>query len=161
MGVSVSMKKILFFAFVCLTFTASSSFAQGMPGGSAPAKAAGAADKTCPPYDNTTMKADTSPIADVIDKNRDGKITHEEWQAAGAPENSFNYFMAKDEDKKGYVTRPEFLNEAPPDGLDANCDGKMTIKEFQDFDKKQSSGNNQSGNAPANDSRAESPQAQK
>jgi hypothetical protein len=107
------------------------------------------------------MKADASPIADVIDKNRDGKLTHEEWQAAGAPENSFKYFMAKEKDKKGYVRREEYLDEAPPDGLDANCDGKLTIKELQDFDKKQSAGGTQSSGAPADAPRAGNPPAQK
>jgi hypothetical protein len=141
------MKIKLFFTFICLFLTASFAFAQGAPGGSAPAKAS--AQKTCPPYDDAKMKADATQIADAIDKNKDGRMTQEEWLAAGAPENSFKYFMAKDKDKKGYVTREVYLAETPPDGLDANCDGKLTLKEFQDFDRKNSAGSTPAAASPS------------
>jgi len=85
----------------------------------------------CPPYTDGT-KYDASPIADAIDTNHDGKMTHEEWQAAGAPDASWEFFMKKDKVKKqGYVTREDFLSEAPPNGIDTNCDGTITIDEFR------------------------------
>jgi hypothetical protein len=86
--------------------------------------------KGCPPYDEPGKTYDPSPIPDAIDTNRDGIMTHEEWKAAGAPEPSWNMFMEKDKQKKGYITREEFIAETPPDGIDANCDGYITIWEF-------------------------------
>jgi Ca2+-binding EF-hand superfamily protein len=84
----------------------------------------------CPPYPDG-KKADASPIVNAIDTNKDGRMTHEEWQAAGAPEPSWNMFMKKDKVKKqGYITREDFLTETPPNGIDTNCDGKITIEEF-------------------------------
>jgi hypothetical protein len=84
----------------------------------------------CPPYaDGRTY--DASPIVDAIDKNRDGKMTHEEWQTAEAPEASWSFFMAKENIKtQGFITRADFLAESPPNGIDTDCDGKITIDEF-------------------------------
>jgi len=84
----------------------------------------------CPPYADGS-KADATPIVDAIDRNHDGKMTHREWAAARAPEPSWRMFMAKPEIKKqGYITREQFLAEAPPPGIDADCDGKITLAEF-------------------------------
>ena len=84
----------------------------------------------CPPYADG-RKFDASPIVDAIDRNRDGRMTHEEWQAAEAPEASWNFFQAKEKVKaQGYVSRADFLAESPPNGIDTNCDGRITIEEF-------------------------------
>lgn len=84
----------------------------------------------CPPYADG-RKFDASPIVDAIDRDKDGKMTHEEWQAAEAPEASWSFFMAKEKvQAQGYVTRADFLGESPPNGIDTNCDGKITIEEF-------------------------------
>jgi hypothetical protein len=63
----------------------------------------------------------------------------------------------KNKDKKGYIAKEEYLAEPSPDGLDTNCDGKLTINESQDFDRKQSTCSKEAptgsispaGNAPA------------
>jgi hypothetical protein len=84
----------------------------------------------CPPYADG-RKFDAAPIVDAIDANQDGRMTHAEWQAAEAPEASWNFFMAKAAIKaQGYITRADFLAESPPNGIDTNCDGKITIEEF-------------------------------
>ena len=84
----------------------------------------------CPPYPDG-KKYDASPIADAIDTNKDGKLTEAEWKKAEAPEPSWNMFMGKEAIKKqGYITRQQFLDEAPPNGIDTNCDGKITLEEF-------------------------------
>lgn len=84
-------------------------------------------------------KVDSSPIADAIDVDHDGKLTHEEWQKAGAPEASWDRFMSYDKIKKqGYILRADFLAESPPDGIDLNCDGRITLAEFLTFSKSMS-----------------------
>jgi hypothetical protein len=84
----------------------------------------------CPPYADG-RNYDASPIVDAIDTNHDGKMTHAEWQAAEAPEASWNFFMAKEKIKaQGYITRADFLAESPPNGIDTDCDGKITLEEF-------------------------------
>lgn len=142
----MSMRKIVFLTFVCLAFTVSAAFAQGAAP-TAPSKAAVSAKKTCPPYDDPKMKGDASPMADSIDANKDGKMTKEEWLKAGAPIDSFNMFTGKN--KKDYVTKQEMLDEAPPNGVDADCDGKFTIEEFHNFGLQGPPGGAPGGGAPA------------
>lgn len=103
---------------------------QGTPPQSAPGKSS-----ACPPYADGT-KFDPSPVVDAIDTNHDGKMTHDEWQKSGAPEGSWNKFMSYEKVKQqGYVSRADFLAETPPNGVDANCDGKFTLEEFLKFAK--------------------------
>jgi hypothetical protein len=83
----------------------------------------------CPPYDDPDMTYDARPIINAIDTDMDGIMSREEWTAAEAPEPSWSFFMEK-LDNKGYITREDFLNEAPPDGVDANCDGFISVWEF-------------------------------
>jgi hypothetical protein len=140
------MQRNLWMALAALCLLAGTAYAQG---------AAKTASKTCPPYADGRKNSDTTPIANVIDKNHDGKLTHEEWQAAKAPENSWNFFNNKAEVKSlGYIPLKIYLAEAVPDGMDANCDGKVTVEEFQAFDKAMSAKNagaaKDKGAAPAN-----------
>jgi hypothetical protein len=84
----------------------------------------------CPPYADGG-KYDASPIVDAIDADKDGRMTHEEWQAAEAPEPSWNMFNQKDKVRQqGYITREDFLTDTPPNGIDTNCDGRITLGEF-------------------------------
>jgi len=116
----MSIRKTVFFTFVCMAISVSFAFAQG----------GSSAKKTCPPYDDG-KKGDPTPIVDAIDADKDGKMTKAEWEKAGAPIESFQSFIGKS--KKDFVSRQEFMDETPPNGVDANCDGKFTIKEFHDF----------------------------
>lgn len=102
----------------------------------------------CPPYEDG-RKYDASPIVTAVDKNHDGKMTRAEWDAAGAPEASWHYFENKfpEVKTKGYITREQFMSEAPPNGIDTNCDAKITIEEFQATKKWNMSGG-ASGAAP-------------
>ena len=87
----------------------------------------------CPPYREEGRTYDATPIVNAIDTNMDNIMTHEEWTRAGAPEPSWEMFMGMDKEKKGYITREEFLAESPPDTIDKNCDGYITIWEFRAF----------------------------
>jgi len=110
----------LLFAMLLVTMTVLLAIAQAPQGSS----------NKCPPYPDG-RKFDASPIVDAIDTNKDGKMTEEEWKKAEAPEPSWNMFMAKEKIKaQGYITRQDFLDETPPNGIDTDCDGKITIQEF-------------------------------
>jgi hypothetical protein len=102
----------------------------------------------CPPYPDG-RKYDASPIVDAIDTNKDGKMTEEEWKKAEAPEPSWNMFMSKENIKKqGYITRQQFLDETPPNGIDTNCDGKITLEEFLATKKMNMGGGGPGAGAP-------------
>ena len=79
------------------------------------------------------LNADKTPLVTAIDTNKDGKMSHEEWKAAGMPESSFQKL-----NKDGYVTKKIMEDNGDPAGIDANNDGKITLEEFLAFDKKMS-----------------------
>ncbi len=88
--------------------------------------------------DNSGCKAyDISDIIKSIDANRDTRLTHEEWTAAGAPESAFSLF---DKNKRGYTTAKEFAAGTPPDNIDANHDCKLTLAEMKAMDNNGPSG---------------------
>jgi len=66
---------------------------------------------------------DVSLVFDAVDSNHDGKITHEEWKAAGFPDQPYNMWCASGQD---YLTKEGFGNYKHPLGLDTNGDGRMT-----------------------------------
>ena len=68
----------------------------------------------------------------AVDSDRDGCMSHREWQAAGLPESSYEGLK----DDKGCVTLAKLQATKPPDGIDLNGDGTLTVEEFRAFDKK-------------------------
>ena len=101
-----------------LLFLSCAASAQGSP---APAPAG----KKTPPLD-------IRPFVQEVDRNHDGCMSAQEWKAAGAPQSAYN--MLKDE--RGCVTEARMNATAPPDGIDLNHDGKVTLAEMKAFDKK-------------------------
>lgn len=86
-------------------------------------------------------KPDMSELAAQVDTNHDGRMSREEWQAAGLPMSSFNGFEAG----RGYVTLHDYqVHDAPP-GIDINGDGKVTVAEFQEFDRRMAAGQGAAG----------------
>jgi hypothetical protein len=87
------------------------------------------------------MKADV--FVKEVDKNGDGKLTYEEWSAAGLSERSFKVmdsvgvngaggFTPK---KLGYVTK-EIIESFPfKDAIDSNNDGILTVAKMNAYEK--------------------------
>ena len=145
----MSIRKTFLFTIACIVLSVSFAFAQGDA----------SSKKTCPPYDDPKMTYDASPIVASIDADKDGKMTKDEWNKAGAPIASYQMFTEKS--KKDYVTKDEFMKETPPNGVDLNCDGKITIEEFHTFGLQGPPGGGGSGGAPAGGAPAGAPPAQK
>lgn len=88
-----------------------------------------------PPMPTAPSKnPDMTELATKVDANNDGKMSRAEWEAKGLPESSFNMF----EKARGYVTLDDYRNNAAPSGIDLNGDGKVTVIEFKEFDRKMS-----------------------
>lgn len=78
----------------------------------------------------------------ALDTNKDGKISHAEWQAQGLPESSFQALSKG----KGYILPDEWRADRPPPGIDLNGDCVITFEEFREFDKRMSA--KMGGNPP-------------
>jgi hypothetical protein len=105
-----------------------------------------------------TLKADT--FMKQVDKNGDGKITKEEWLAAGISERGFMVmdsvgtngaggFTPK---KLGYVTKEIIESFTFKADVDSNNDGKLTLEKLLAFEKApagQAPSGGQGGQPPA------------
>ena len=98
-------------------------------------QAQSAATKACPPYTNG-KSLDTAPLFERIDADHDGKLTHEEWVQAGAPEASWQRLLQFPKvQQQGYVTRADFQSDSLPHGVDGNCNGVLTLQELADYER--------------------------
>lgn len=126
----MNIKKTTFATLICLVL-AVPALAQNAPSGAAPG---GTAAK---------LNADKTPLVTAIDKNKDGKMSYEEWHAVGMPDSSFKML-----NKDGYVTKQIMEDNGDPSGIDADNDGKLTLEEFLAFDKKMAPQVGGQGGAP-------------
>jgi hypothetical protein len=140
------------FAAIIMTALALPAMAQNTPpqGGGAPGGQEAVKTKT--------MKADA--FMKQVDKNGDGKITKEEWLAAGISERGFTVmdsvgtngaggFMPK---KLGYVTKEIIESFTFKADVDTNNDGQLTLEKLIAFEKApagQPPSGGQGGQAPA------------
>jgi hypothetical protein len=110
-------------------------FAQSAPAGGPPsggAPGAGAPGGAAPGGQSASKtKLDFHQAFDAMDTNHDGKITKEEWLAAGMSQFSYDHLFAMLDSKKlGYLTYETFAQE-PMFEIDFNKDGKITLDEYR------------------------------
>jgi hypothetical protein len=96
----------------------------------APAKG-GAASASAKPQ-GKKLKVDRF-IAE-LDKNKDGCISHDEWAGAGLDVSNFT-FLEQQAAKRDCVTAKELLIGPPPDGMDSNGDGYLTVAKMLAYSK--------------------------
>lgn len=89
-----------------------------------------------PPAGDPSKNPDMVQFAKTVDTDGDGRMSRAEWQAQGLPSSSFNMF----EKGHGYVTLQDYRNNAAPPGIDLNGDGKLTVEEFREFDRRMAAG---------------------
>jgi hypothetical protein len=135
------MRKIILSAAICLAF-ALPMLAQGGPpaaGGGRPqgAGAQGGQDAT----KTVKLKADT--FMKQVDKDGDGKITKEEWNAAGLTDRGFDVMNSKGaggvagagQKNLGYITKETLESFDFKADVDTTSDGKLTLEKLLAFEK--------------------------
>lgn len=85
------------------------------------------------PPEDVAQNPDVSAVVAAIDNNRDGRMSRLEWARAGAPQSSFD---GLDKSKRGYVTKADMDGAPAPPGVDLDGDGKLTLDEFKEFDRR-------------------------
>jgi hypothetical protein len=131
--------RIFCFGFFCFAFLSTTAMAQQPQAAttqtSAPAKS----------EQDKSKKLNVDKFVDELDKNRDGCVSHSEWVNAGLLEFNFEALSAQAE-KKDCVTKKELLIGNPPDGIDINGDGYITVAEMIEYSRKNSGGGNGNSN---------------
>jgi hypothetical protein len=87
------------------------------------------------PAPHKHKKVDYTPFFNAVDKKHDGKLTRDEWDAAGLKDKQFTELTKYKKSDEQYVTLAQLEDMDAPDALDANHDGKITLEEFINFTK--------------------------
>jgi hypothetical protein len=103
-------------------FLSASAFAQSqaLTQGGAPQGQGGQA--------SSLIKLDPTPVIDVIDTNKDGKVSHAE--STGLEEKVYAFW---NKDNKGYFTKEYMASVEHPAVIDANKDGELSLDELKSF----------------------------
>jgi hypothetical protein len=117
-------------------FLSASAFAQSQ------APAQGGAPQGKGGQASSLIKLDPTPFFDVVDVNKDGKVSNAEWKTTGLDQKVYAFW---DKDNKGYFTKEYMASVEHPPAIDANKDGKLSLDELKAFVASVSQG---SGSAP-------------
>jgi hypothetical protein len=138
--VKMNIEKVICITVVSLAL-AGTAIAQGGPQqGLAPAGGAPQAKSSGP-------KLDYGPVYDAMDKNKDGKVAKDEWLGSGMTQDSYDKLFTQmlDGNKDLILTKAEFTSSSPIFEVDANKDGKVSLEEFVEANKKAAANMNSGG----------------
>ena len=113
----MDIKRVIGITVICMAF-ATQVLAQGAPQGQAPGGQGGSSN------------LDMSPAFNSMDKDKDGKVTKEEFLATGMTQSMYDNLFVNmlDKNKDGVLTSDEL--GAPLFDVDTNKDGKCSLEEF-------------------------------
>ena len=148
------IQKVLVITIICLAIAcpvlAQQVGIQGQPAGDQPQ---GQAPGGAPQGNSSNANLDFGPAYDAMDKDKDGKVAKEEWLASGMNQDSYNKLFTEmlDGNKDLIITKAEFTSSKPLFEVDTNKDGKVSLQEFVDANKKavKSMGSGGQGDATA------------
>jgi hypothetical protein len=131
----MSISKILLTVTLSALLSASALAQQQAPQGAGGApQGAGAPQGQPGGGSDSGVKLDMTPFFTAVDTSKDGKVTLEEWKAAGLPENVYEMF---DNDKKGSFSKESMADKTHPPTIDSNKDGKFSLDEIKAHIKSQ------------------------
>jgi hypothetical protein len=121
----MSIKKVIFITVICLAF-AGQAIAQGQ----APAGGQGGAPGGAPGAQGSGSTIDMSPAFNSMDKDKDGKVTKEEFLATGMTQSMYDNLFVNmlDKNKDSVITKDEL--GAPLFDVDTDKDGKCSLEEY-------------------------------
>jgi len=123
------------FGALSIALAASVAAQETKPQNSSPPESSIPGQSASAPHKHNGKKVDYSPFFAAVDKKHDGKLTREEWDAAGLKDKQFTELTKYKKSDEQYVTLAQLEDMDAPDALDANHDGKITLEEFINFTK--------------------------
>jgi len=112
--------------------------ALAQPQGGSPIGSQGAVPGGAPQEDQGASKLDMTPVYEAMDINKDGLVNKEEWLASGMTQDSYDrlFCLMLDKDKDGNLTKADILGAIPMFEVDTDKNGKASLEEFVEANKK-------------------------
>lgn len=81
---------------------------------------------------------DMTPVYEAMDADKDGLVNKDEWLASGMTQDSYDKLFSQmlDKDKDGNLTKDDIMGAIPMFEVDTDGDGKASIGEFVEANKK-------------------------
>ncbi|MBN1627571.1 MAG: hypothetical protein JW944_13690 [Deltaproteobacteria bacterium] len=131
----MQIHKILGVTIICLAI---SGLSLAQTQGGHPGSVQSAAPGGSPQGEQGAAKLDMTPVYAAMDTNKDGLVNKEEWLASGMTQDSYDklFCLMLDKDKDGNLTKADIMGAIPMFDVDTNKDGKASIEEFVEANKK-------------------------